>query len=1170
MDQFGHMAYLRPVNRRQTHPLKPETMTQHPFIDIAVMDHVREALVAGEAVLVLSADLETVVFANAGGLRLLGATDLDSALGSPAGLSTLQMRQLRALHGFPAFPAPRMAILRFVPVPGQAVALTARTLDLGSGEQGILLHGKVAGLSADPAATADMLGSGACHAAILDADGRIVSASKGFGGLELGRAQLMAMVRDVRHEADRLVKRPLETMLGTLPAALARLRDEDPLHLLLVIGPDSDAPEADEDAPAASMVEMQGFLPSADQQPIPLAVTDAEPVAMVDNGFAERALARNADDGDDTEDTNESSEARDLATAGSELTSAVVSNAVVLATETADALPASSEPMPLHPGGILRFVWKTDPDGRFSEISPAFAEAVGAGEDGIIGRTFADLADHLGMDADHTIRALFQRRDTWSGRTVHWPLPGLGKAVPVELAGLPTFTRDRNFSGFRGFGTARFDELVEHQTDEATIQADVAVAEPDTLPASGNVVSFGRRQSSEPVERPVAEAQGLTPSEAQAFRQIGQRLTETDIGEPTEPDGTGEPDISEALPDDAVQLFDDSEARLNDLADAMDQRPTRFDDEPADEVADPEERPETALPELQDNLEDATALDPQDSAFDMARPETDDVEPVVSAEADGESEADAPTEPRNALEDLRDFAVVDGKAFDELAAPILIHAGDSLHYANPAFLALSGYESLPAIIEAGGLDALFADPDEDEGQPGVMLHQADGNKQPVDAHLKSIRWQGGHALLLVLNPITRHGETDADTEQAAHEPGVYFAGPDLPATDQDPTLEPEAMLAVRDARLKIDELNAILDTATDGVVVMDSSGHIRSMNASAEALFGHDEAELTGKPFTALLAIESHKKAEDYLAALDGNGVASVLNDGREMIGRERHGRFIPLFVTMGRLAHSSGYCAVLRDLTHWKQTEDALNTAKREAEAASSQKTQFLARISHEIRTPLNAIIGFSDLMLSEKFGALGSPRYRDYLFDIHKSGNLVLQLVNDLLDIAKIEAGEEVMTFEAVSLEQIVGEAVSLLQPEANRQRVLVRSSFAPEAPQVVADARSIKQITLNLLSNAVRYTDSGGQVIVSTVYDAQTGEHALRIRDTGIGMTPGEIEEALKPYRQVQRPGEKRMGTGLGLPLTKAMTEANFARFKISSTPGVGTIIEIAFPPSRVLAG
>jgi signal transduction histidine kinase len=207
--------------------------------------------------------------------------------------------------------------------------------------------------------------------------------------------------------------------------------------------------------------------------------------------------------------------------------------------------------------------------------------------------------------------------------------------------------------------------------------------------------------------------------------------------------------------------------------------------------------------------------------------------------------------------------------------------------------------------------------------------------------------------------------------------------------------------------------------------------------------------------------------------------------------------------------------------------------------------------------------------MMASEHFGPIGNPRYVEYAGDIGRSGRHVLDIVNDLLDISKIEAGEMDLEFTAVEINDAVSEAVSLVQPQANSQRVIIRTSLSGSVPNVVADNRSIKQIALNILSNAIRFTPSGGQIVVSTAYEAN-GSVILRIRDTGVGMTRTELEQAMKPFRQVTTGARKRGdGTGLGLPLTKAMAEANRAQFSINSAPNEGTLVEISFPSQRVLA-
>jgi signal transduction histidine kinase len=204
---------------------------------------------------------------------------------------------------------------------------------------------------------------------------------------------------------------------------------------------------------------------------------------------------------------------------------------------------------------------------------------------------------------------------------------------------------------------------------------------------------------------------------------------------------------------------------------------------------------------------------------------------------------------------------------------------------------------------------------------------------------------------------------------------------------------------------------------------------------------------------------------------------------------------------------------------------------------------------------------------MMEEQLGPLGNERYRDYLKDIHSSGGHVMSLVNDLLDLSKIEAGRLDLSFSSVDANRIISECVSIMQPQAQRERVILRLSLAAKLPNLVADERSLRQIVLNILSNAVKFNQPGGQVIVSTAL-TETGDAVLRVRDTGIGMSEREVETALEPFRQIQT-SRQTTGTGLGLPLTKAMVEANRAAFVIRSRKGEGTLVEVSFPATRVLA-
>ncbi len=308
-----------------------------------------------------------------------------------------------------------------------------------------------------------------------------------------------------------------------------------------------------------------------------------------------------------------------------------------------------------------------------------------------------------------------------------------------------------------------------------------------------------------------------------------------------------------------------------------------------------------------------------------------------------------------------------------------------------------------------------------------------------------------------------------------------------------------------------------------------------------------------------LLAPESHAAALAFFAQAKANAEKG----GCEALGRNRQGGAIPLHLTFGRLGmpQNGKFCLVLRDLSQWKQAESAMQQARVQAERDSQAKSEFLAKVSHEIRTPLNAILGFAEVIMDERFGPVGNARYKDYLKDIHASGSHVMSLVNDLLDLSKIELGKLDLTIAAVDANRIVSECVSLIQPQANRDKVITRLSLSARLPAIQADERSVRQIVLNLLANAVRYNEPGGQVIVSTAL-SDSGHAILRVKDTGIGMTEKDLQTALEPFRQVDA-GRGGGGAGLGLPLTKALAEANHAGFVIRSRKGEGTLVEITFP-------
>lgn len=249
----------------------------------------------------------------------------------------------------------------------------------------------------------------------------------------------------------------------------------------------------------------------------------------------------------------------------------------------------------------------------------------------------------------------------------------------------------------------------------------------------------------------------------------------------------------------------------------------------------------------------------------------------------------------------------------------------------------------------------------------------------------------------------------------------------------------------------------------------------------------------------------------------------------------------------------------------------DELYQAKVAAENASRAKSEFLANISHELRTPLNAIIGFSSIIANQLFGKIGSDKYLEYATDINESGVHLLDIINDILDLSKAEAGKLGLTFEEVDIAKVISKCVTLLSERAHEQEVRVSTVVPEKVPYVIADRLRLIQIVLNVLSNAIKFTEPGGKVTVRVSTTVTSGEltgYSIEISDTGIGMSNDEIDKAFQSFGQIDSGlNRKYEGTGLGLPLTKKLVELHHGTIKVESEKGVGTTVILKFMANPV---
>jgi PAS domain S-box-containing protein len=761
-----------------------------------------------------------------------------------------------------------------------------------------------------------------------------------------------------------------------------------------------------------------------------------------------------------------------------------------------------------HMTDPLRFVWQIDAEGHFALTSEAFLRVADARTAAVQGQTWPEVAAALALDPRGRIAQAVGNGETFGAIAVSWPLQGHTRGR-VELSGMPVYDTERNLAGYRGFGIYRpTATLPDELMPDAEADRTVEVPSPEEEPAPVDEPEPAR----EPPPKPLHHSPPAAAANMPAAADDPPSPAETEIVEPPQnvvPFPLASETRAPSLSPIENHAFDEIARRLT----------QKFDELSAQRVA--------SVNEAADVSASHQPQEPEQQRAD----ETSAAQPAWLAAAASPPRGDSARE---------------RMLLDLMPSGILIYRLDRLLYANRPFLERTGFDSLHALQEAGGLDALYvewgpgsASSASDDGMPLTIAHSADDHA-PSDARLFSILWDDDTAHALILQGTTA----------AASAPPALRSEPPPPPQQQAAAPPPSD-----------NPYEAILETATDGIVLFDRSGAIISSNRSAQALFDMSPKELAAQNFAELFSSESQRVVLDYFESLDGHNETNRNDHGRDVLARERKGSFVPLSMTMGR-TDSDHFFAVFRDLSPIRRSETELLNARRNAERATSSKADALARISREIREPLNTIIGFASVMIEERFGGLGNERYAAYLKDIRAAGERAIAVLDDIVSISGIETGQTQLKLVSQNLNDMVEQCVGALQPQANRERVIIRTSLARALPPVMADTQALRQITMNIVTSSIRCSKAGGQVIVSTA-PSENGGAVLRVRDTGGGLSQAELSSA----NGTDPDGTHDRGA-VDLSLARALAEANRAKFQIKSTDNAGTLIEVAFTDTRAL--
>lgn len=383
----------------------------------------------------------------------------------------------------------------------------------------------------------------------------------------------------------------------------------------------------------------------------------------------------------------------------------------------------------------------------------------------------------------------------------------------------------------------------------------------------------------------------------------------------------------------------------------------------------------------------------------------------------------------------------------------------------------------------------------------------------------------------------------------------------------------------------------LIEAAPDATLVCDRYGGIVHINAQAEELFGYSKIELLGQKIEILMPERFRGGHNLHRSGFYQNSQTRPMGANLELRAVTKSGREFPAEIGLGPIGSGDDWLVStsIRDMTQRKIYEDELNRAREQAETQASDleelnvtltaardqaeaavraKSEFLTLMSHELRTPLNAVLGFSQILRAESFGPLGDPKYREYVANIVTSGQDLLELIENILDLTKFDSGSLILDEETVDVGDLVVQMVRLLKERALSGGVNLTYDLGDNLLCLRADPRKLKHILACLIANGIKFTETAGEVSV-TVWCHEDSGFVVQVRDTGIGMELKNISKALAPFGQIDSAMTRQYGgSGLGLPLAKALVELHGGSMDLQSDPGVGTTVTIRFPARRII--